>query len=181
MTSPQAGASARVLLLTGVPGVGKTTVIRRAVAALAGRRVAGFCTDEIRVHGERRGFRLKGFDGSERIITHAEFPGPARVSRYGVDIAAIDAAADALLDDAGAEVYVVDEIGKMECLSSRFVEAMRRVLDSGRPVIATVARSEDGFIAEVKRRRDVELWEVTHANRDRLPAQAAAWLMERLA
>ncbi|MFZ1060598.1 MAG: nucleoside-triphosphatase, partial [Candidatus Rokuibacteriota bacterium] len=46
-----------VLLITGNPGSGKTTVIRRVAAALSGRRLGGFYTEEIRVGGERRGFR----------------------------------------------------------------------------------------------------------------------------
>ena len=47
-----------VLLLTGVPGIGKTTVIRRAADRLKGRRLGGFYTEEIREQGDRRGFRL---------------------------------------------------------------------------------------------------------------------------
>ena len=43
-----------VLLLTGTPGVGKTTVISKVVAKLNRARLAGFYTEEIRVHGERR-------------------------------------------------------------------------------------------------------------------------------
>ncbi|MBI2218916.1 MAG: hypothetical protein HYU51_16645 [Candidatus Rokubacteria bacterium] len=48
----------------------------------------------------------------------------------------------------------VDEIGKMECLSRAFVEAVRALLDTAMPVVATVAARGGGFIEEVKRRRD---------------------------
>jgi nucleoside-triphosphatase len=170
----------RVLLLTGVPGVGKTTVLCRAAQSLAGRRLAGFYTEEIRSGRDRRGFRLRGFDGSESVIAHVDFPGRRRVSRYGVDVAAIDqAAAMQLKPRAGVELYLVDEIGKMECLSAEFVAAMRALLDSGKIVIATVARKGGGFIGEVKQRHDAELWEITHANRDALPARVVAWLADR--
>jgi nucleoside-triphosphatase len=170
----------RILLLTGVPGVGKTTVVRGVAQSLAGRRLAGFYTEEIRVDKERRGFRLLGFDGSECVIAHVDFPGRPRVSKYGVDVAAIDRAAAALLTPrAGVELYLVDEIGKMECLSADFVAAMRTLLDTGRIVIATVALKGGGFIDEVRHRRDAELWTITHANRDALPAKVAAWLAAR--
>ena len=63
----------------------------------------------------------------------------------------------------------------MECLSEGFVAAMRALLDSDRRVLATIARKGGGFIAEVKRRADVELWELTAANRDLLPEHVLAW------
>ena len=133
--------TAHVLLLTGAPGVGKTTVMRRVVEALGEHLAAGFLTDEIRERGERRGFRLVTLGGREWVMAHVELPKHARVGRYGVDIAALDAAAAvALARRPSIEVYLVDEIGKMECLSARFVAAMQDLLDSDRVVIATIAR-----------------------------------------
>ena len=105
------------LLLTGAPGSGKTTALRRVAERLGGKRIAGFYTEEMRTRGERRGFRLVTCDGAEAVIAHVDFPKTSRVSKYGVDVAAIDRAADRALAP-GAELYLVDEIGKMECLSS---------------------------------------------------------------
>lgn len=110
-------------------------------------------------------------------MSHVDFPGPRRVGKYGVDVSVIDAlAASALAEKDDTEVYLVDEIGKMECLSPRFVAALRGLLDSRKPVVATIARKGGGFIAEVKERRDVEIWEVTRANRDGMPKEVLAWL-----
>ncbi len=53
-----------VLLITGAPGVGKTTVIRHVAHGLSAKELRGFYTEEIRQHGDRRGFRLKIFDGT---------------------------------------------------------------------------------------------------------------------
>ena len=38
----------------------------------------------------------------------------------------------------GVQVYLVDEIGKMECLSDRFIANMRALVTGRPPVIATV-------------------------------------------
>ena len=147
---------------------------------LDGKRIAGFYTEEMRTRGERRGFRLVAYDGSEAVIAHVDFPKTTRVSKYGVDVVAVDrAAAAALVPRRGVELYLVDEIGKMECFSAVFVERMRRALDSGVPVIATVAQRGAGFIAEVKARDDCALWRLTRANRDSMPEDILAWLATR--
>ena len=165
------------LLLTGRPGVGKTTVIRTVAGALPGARLAGFFTEELRVHGERRGFALVTFDGRRSTLAHVERADPPRVGKYGVDVDTLETVArSALAIRARIAVYLIDEIGKMECLSPAFVEAIRALLDAGVPLVATVGQRGGGFIAEVKHRRDVTLWEVTRANRATMPARVAAWI-----
>ena len=64
---------------------------------------------------------------------------------------------------------MIDEIGKMECLSDVFIERTKGALASSVPVVATVAAKGGGFIGDVKRRDDVEIVQVTPANRDALP------------
>jgi len=165
------------LLLTGTPGVGKTTVLKKLAERIGAGALGGFYTEEIRERGERRGFRLVSFGGAGRVIAHVDFPKARQVGKYGVDVAALDETVEAALAPRPeVELYLVDEIGKMECLSERFVAAMRRLLDSGKPLVATIAQKGEGFIAEVKRRNDCELWTVTRANRDALPAQLFARL-----
>ena len=170
----------RHVLVTGAPGTGKTTVIQRLARLVGDLQLAGFCTAEIRRRGERRGFRLIGFDGTEALIAHVDLPKTARVGKYGVDVAAMDAAADAALAPSqGVQLYLVDEIGKMECLSVRFVEHMQRIVAGRVPLIATVARRGSGYIAEVKRDQRCELWTLSRANRDAMPEELLAWLRSR--
>ncbi len=164
------------LLLTGRPGVGKTTVLRQVANALRGRPVRGFYTEEIRIAGERKGFRLVGFGGFNRIIAHIDFSKSVRVGKYGVDVAAIDVAVQACIGTAIEKntLYLIDEIGKMECHSQRFREAVRVLLQGEGRIIATVAKHGDEYIETIKRGH--EIWEITPSNRNRMAADVLAWL-----
>lgn len=165
------------LLLTGLPGVGKTTVLRKVASQLERRTIIGFLTDEIRIEGKRVGFLIESFDGQKATLSHVDCASRHRVGRYRVDVAALDRTTDATLGtDRHADVFIIDEIGRMECFSRKFVEAMTSLLDSDQLVIATVARKGGGFIGEVKQRPDVEIWDVTRDNRDALADKIVAWL-----
>jgi nucleoside-triphosphatase len=170
------------LLLTGVPGVGKTTVVRRAAEELRERRrrIRGFTTEEIRQGRERVGFRIETFDGESAVLAHVSIRSEYRVSRYGVDIAALDRIiAKALALSPRPDVYLIDEIGKMECFSARFRAAVEELLDAKQPVVATVALRGGGFIEAVKRRADVELRTVTRSNREEMPSRVIEWVRVR--
>lgn len=171
----------RIILITGAPGVGKTTVLRKVAAGLGARTIRGFATAEIRSGRERQGFRLETFDGRSAVLAHISIRSTHRVGKYGVDVAAFEALASEALDPrANADVYLVDEIGKMECFSEKFVAVAEKLLDSGKPLVATVALRGSGFIEGVKRRSDVELWTVTRSNRDALPGEILSLLKSRL-
>ena len=92
---PATEQSSRALLLTGVPGVGKSTVVRHVVASVRSLRVEGFITDEIRVHGRRVGFQLAPLRSNPRVLAHVDIESPHRVGRYGVDVRAVDEVVEA--------------------------------------------------------------------------------------
>lgn len=164
------------ILLTGRPGVGKTTVIMRLADCLRDRNVAGFYTEEIRERGHRQGFLAVTLSGRTAVLAHVGIRSRLLVGRYGVDITAFEELA---LPELGrlCDIILIDEIGKMECFSARFVTAVRVLLDGRTQVVATVASKGAGFIAKVKARADVKVWEVTRSNRDELPQRLAESLV----
>ena len=178
--SSQSLTRSKNLLLTGPPGCGKTTVLERAAEQLGVLRLAGFVTRELREQGQRVGFEAIGLGGRRVILAHVRFRSRVSVGRYGVEpdrlIPLID---EELVGPPGTvDAYLIDEIGKMECHCPQFIDAVSRLLEGQVPVVATIALRGGGFIAEVKDRRDVQIVEVTQANRQALPGQIAAWVKQ---
>ena len=68
------------ILLTGKPGVGKTTLIQKLVKALK-RPARGFFTVEMREGGRRVGFKLVTLDGREGVLAHENIKGPNQATR----------------------------------------------------------------------------------------------------
>ncbi len=166
------------LFVTGLPGSGKTTLIRGMAEELKDLlpRPAGFYTQEIRERGIRQGFELVALDGGRhRVLSCVSFKAGPFVGKYGVDVAGFESFLDGIFDPgAGASLVVVDEIGKMECLSAKFRTWVTALLDSGVPVLATVALRGTPFTEALKRRQDVRVYELAPANRDALRARIVA-------
>jgi nucleoside-triphosphatase len=156
-------------LLTGKPGVGKTTLVRKIVQRMHTVPMAGFYSSEIRTKGYRSGFELKGLNGQRRILAHVDRHSRQRVGKYGVDTSGFEAFLEELdLLNAQAALIVIDEIGKMELFSERFRSLIETILDSDRMVLATIALHGKGLIQQIKQRPDTHLFEVTPGNRDSL-------------
>ncbi len=157
------------LLIIGLPGVGKTTLIKKLYEALKDFRPVGFYTEEMREGGERKGFELVNLEGKRGVLSHVDIRSPYRVGRYKVDISGFEDFLDGIsFFDPSSGLIMIDEIGKMECLSNKFEKILIEILDSEKWVIATIALKGSGLITEVKQRQDVKLFEITRNNRDSL-------------
>jgi nucleoside-triphosphatase len=157
------------ILITGKPGVGKTTLIKNLISRLDDIHLGGFFTQEIREKGVRKGFELIGLDGSKGLLSHVDFMSRFRVSKYGVDVVGFENFLDSqkyLVP--GLDLVLIDEIGKMECFSDKFVGLVTDLLDSEIAVVATISQKGESFIADVKTREDVVLKKLTPENRDSL-------------
>jgi len=167
----------KAFLITGHPGVGKTTLVKRIVEKLP-FNAGGFYTEEMREGGQRVGFKIATLDGKEGILAKVGFPSPHRVGRYGVDLQSFEAIGVEALHRAiqDCHVIVVDEIGKMELCSTAFKEALEAALQSEKPILGTILERPQPWTDRLKARSEVFLFRLTEKNRTDIEAE----LLERL-
>jgi nucleoside-triphosphatase len=164
----------RVLLLTGNPGIGKTTVLMKTVNALKKRGicVGGMISREVREGGRRVGFEILDLSsGRSGWLAHVNQKTGPRVGRYRVNIEDLNAVGAKAIIEAveKCDGIAIDEIGPMELFSGKFKEAVRKALNSRKLVVAVVHwKAKDTLISEAKNRQDAETTTVTIENRDKL-------------
>ena len=102
------------LLLTGHPGVGKTTIIRNLIDKLK-LPAGGFYTEEIREDGMRQGFAVVTLSGFKGVLAHRNFKSRYKVGNYGVGVYTLNRIGVKEIQMCLMEkkVIVIDEIGKM--------------------------------------------------------------------
>jgi nucleoside-triphosphatase len=116
------------------------------------------------------GFEIVTLDGLTAWLSHVDFRGPHRVGKYGVNLDNLHRVALPALEYVpGIDLIVVDEVGKMECLSRQFVAALERLWAAPVPLLITVAEKGGGYIQRVREKEGAHLIPVTPANRDGLP------------
>ena len=179
--SPKPGVAGSIpvspakILLTGHPGSGKTTTVREVVKRLLGRvPMSGFYTEELRESGRRVGFQGVTLDGRSFPLAHVRTKGPLRIGPYGVDLSGLESIGiDALAPKEAGALVVLDEIGKMECLSEEFKVRVQRLLDDETPLVATVAAVGVGFVKRVRSSDRAKLYTMTRGESDGMAGEIA--------
>jgi len=126
--------------ITGNPNTGKTTLLKEIVDELKknGLRVGGIVSPEERHHGTRTAFYVMDINtGKKALLASVKGDGP-KVSKYYVNIQSFESIAIPVMQKYGNyDVFVIDEIGRMEMKSKRFAALLEDIIESGIPFIAS--------------------------------------------
>jgi len=155
------------ILLTGHPGVGKTTIIRKIIEKLK-IPAGGFYTEEIRENDLRMGFAVATLSGFKGVLAHRNFKSRYKVGQYGVGVYTLNRIGVKEIQGCLMEkkLIVIDEIGKMELLSPQFQAVVEKALDADNPVLGTITLARHPFVQKLAARSDVKIIEVTKENRE---------------
>jgi len=163
----------KLILLTGLPGVGKTTIINRPCThyTTKGRNVQGITTREFREKGQRVGFKITDLATAEEgwLARKDAARGP-RIGSYRVvseDLERIGVVALERASKGSADIVVVDEIGPMEMTSMLFRNAVSKVFDGQHATVVTVKFGSHCPEVEKVRARST-LLEIAKDNREEI-------------
>lgn len=174
--------TARHIFLTGQPGVGKTTLAVAAVRAVPEGSCCGFYTEERRsASGDRVGFDVVVLGSNARGPLANLGGGKPLVGKYSVNVPSFEELALPSLDaSSSSAVTLIDEVGKMELYSERFLPKVEALLaaDGCATVLGTLPMPRYGHkIAPVERIRDapdVAVVKLLKHNRDAAAAAVKA-------
>jgi nucleoside-triphosphatase len=159
------------ILLLGKPKIGKTILVKKIIAGLKRTTYGGFFTAEIKEKGKRVGFKVISTDGEEAILAHMNCHSNYHVSKYFVNVQEFERVALTAIENAEKEkdLIAIDEIGKMELFSHKFVNKIEEIFNkSNKKILATIPVSKIPLIEKLKKLPDAEVIEITEENRDRL-------------
>jgi nucleoside-triphosphatase len=161
--------------ITGLPNAGKTQALVKVIEMLeeSEQKVGGMITEPIVKNNRRVGFYVMDWMSKEKdILAHVDHESKVMVGRYKVNIDVLERIGVSAIENAGEEcdIIIIDEVGRMEVESEKFVDAVKKALEEDKPLILTLhKKSRNPLLQDIRRRDDVRILEVTPINRNLLP------------
>jgi nucleoside-triphosphatase len=159
------------IVVSGLPGSGKSTIVQKVRALLPGAEQAGFLTRAVVEGGKRAGFSLESFAGEREIFAHVDFTGTRRFGRFGVHPEAFDRLGKEIVSRASLSRFaVIDELGVMETGTTDFVRSVAALFAVPRHALAVVQERALPFWMEHIGGRNIDRFYILdRENRDALP------------
>ena len=164
----------RIYFVTGRPGIGKTTLVKKLLDYFKDKvKVCGFITLEVREAGSRIGFKIVNTNGDEDWLAHISmFRNGPRIGKYRVNLDAIENIAIKFLENYSkdAQLIIIDEIGPMELQHPKFLPCVKKVLELGKPVVATIHIKYNQYpeLRNLVNRNDAVLVTLNESNRNQM-------------
>ncbi|KAK6639582.1 hypothetical protein RUM43_007855 [Polyplax serrata] len=172
-------------------GTGKTTLVKNVCKSLKEKKldVKGFFTEEIRSGRERIGFDVVLLTGERAPLARVGSNGAVTkpcIGKYSVDVGSFESCVMPFLNSNGKKsILILDEIGKMELISSRFKEFVTKTISNGNNIIfATIpvmGTRPIPLVETIRNHDKTKLFTVTRENRNDLETTLVKFIVEAVA
>ncbi len=161
-----------IIVLTGAPGVGKTTAVMRAARALKDRglKVGGIVSGELRTNNMRMGFEFIDLITNDTNVFASITGNGPKVGKYFINLTGCRFGAQRLRAAAkNCDVIICDEIGPMELKSREFIDSvMMNLLDVDKKTIVVVHQKLQHPLTEQFRKKSSLLINLDLGNREKV-------------
>lgn len=161
--------------ITGLPGAGKTYALSSVIEMLRekGYTVGGMMSVNVLDGRQKVGVAAKNIETGELgVYAHVDIESRTVIGKLGIDPTKLEEVGVAAIQHAceNCDVVVIDEIGRMEVESQKFVDCVTEAMKLSKPMLITLhKKSRNPLLQEIRRRDDVRILEVTPPNRTLLP------------
>jgi nucleoside-triphosphatase len=159
-----------IIVLTGAPGVGKTTAVIRVARALKERgvKVGGIVSRELRINNMRVGFEFIDLTTNDRTVLASITGNGPKVGKYFVNVAGCRFAAERLTNAVrNSDVIICDEIGPMELKSREFIDSVKNLLEVDKKVIVVVHQKLQHLLTDEFRNKSSLIINLDLENREK--------------
>lgn len=161
------------ILLTGKPGIGKSTILQEVKDRYSGE-INGIISREIKENNIRIGFEAVRVDGKAKIFAHNKLVHSNYIigNKYHVDLNAINSFVVPEISFGlrnNKTLVFLDEIGRMQAISPLFLETVKKLLDSDANILATIVLDPEPWSIPFKEHNMILLINVVENNRTILP------------
>ena len=160
-----------IIVLTGAPGVGKTTAVMRVARELKERgvKVGGIVSRELKTNNTRIGFEFIDLTTNDRNVLASITGNGPKVGKYFVNVAGCRFAAELLTNAVrNSDVIICDEIGPMELKSKEFTDSVKNLLYVDKKVIVSVHQKLQHLLTDEFRNKSSLLINLDLENRDKV-------------
>ncbi|MBN2517717.1 MAG: AAA family ATPase [Candidatus Altiarchaeota archaeon] len=156
------------IIITGQPGVGKTTVCERLILILKknGLRCGGVLSPWV-----PEGFDIVDIQTGEARPFARLGKGEVTVGSFVFDRKGVDFALGALENSRDCDVIFIDEIGSLELRGGGLMPAVKLLAASDTPLIIISRSWLSNQVKELLSKRTFLTFEATEANREDLPPE----------
>ena len=159
------------IILTGAPGVGKTTIVMDVAQKLKARgvRVGGVVSREVRTNNVRIGFEFIDLATNDRDVLASVTENGPRVGKYFVNLTGCRFAADRVKNALiNSDVIICDEVGPMELKSNEFIDAVKYLLKTDKKAIVVIHQKLEHPLIKEFRAKPKSLININIGNREKV-------------